>query len=71
MIRKVTWIDSCVNNGWRFDDDFPKPSKVKSIGYIIKETKKYIVLTSSKSDVNSYVGPMAIPRSAIIKMEKI
>ena len=73
---RVEWVDSAQSGGWIFKEDIPFGCKIiTSVGFLIKATEKYISLTAHISDIkgNDYqcCGVMCIPRSCIIKQEKI
>lgn len=70
----IKWIDSCSlsKSGWNPEEDIKQlyPETVHSIGYIFKETKKYITLVAHLGEYHS-MGEICIPKSAIRKRKKI
>lgn len=75
--EKVVWIDSCGSSGavWSYEDnlaDSLKPTEVTSVGYIVKETKKRILIVGHRARNTEQVsGAMAIPTCAIISRVKL
>lgn len=66
-IRVVEWIDSSLQNGQVDKDDFPKPARITSVGFVVEETDDYIVL--ARDDMNhdgDYRGLCAIPKVATL-----
>lgn len=76
----IEWEDSCGSNGrWtEIEDMKPDQPKHKSIGWILQETKRWIVIVPH---ISSYLehpkvaytgqGQMTIPKSAILKKKII
>jgi len=62
---RVTWIDAADYNGWVHSVDNLEPSKIESIGWLVKSRKRYIVIASAVSAYGSMNAPLCIPRSAI------
>ena len=64
----LTWIDSETAMGWhRISDVVITEMKVHSLGYLIKEDDKAVVISTSISENHSCVDPLTIPKCAIIK----
>jgi len=71
----VEWIDSTAIRGWQhgssMTDKYAEPSKICSIGYLIKETKDFITISTSVSNNGNMMDPLTIPKCAITKKKKI
>lgn len=66
-IKTVRWIDSSLQN-WQVDSrEFPKPSTIISIGFIVDETDEYITLARDDMGDGDYRGLCCIPKNAIIE----
>ncbi len=71
---EVTWIDASCLQGWRSDsniDSFDGIPVVTSIGFLQKETKEFINLTSHDADTGDRADIMSIPRSSIKKIRRL
>ena len=71
-IVKVTWIDACSRSGWdslTSPDSLP-PLTTVSVGFLVKQTPKYITLAQS---LNKYQAgeKITIPREIIKKFEDL
>ena len=68
--KRITWIDSAsiTGGGWHDADyaDQIEPLEVKTAGYVVKETKKYITIASHVTE-HQFSGEICIPKSAIKK----
>jgi hypothetical protein len=70
-IVKVKWKDAVnYNNGW-MDIKDAKLVCQTSVGLLIKETKKKIVLAMNVNSNNEFSGVTVIPASWLIKIEII
>lgn len=64
----LEWVDSCSSRGWNYMPDFKDDELiVKSIGFIMKESKKSIVISTSFTHYDSAMDPLTIPKCAIVK----
>ena len=71
-VIRVEWVDSYGGGNWIHKDDLDhKPSNIITVGFVVKETKKHITITSSISDGDGeqYLNPITIPKIAIISTE--
>jgi hypothetical protein len=69
----IDWIDSQTSYGWRqFDarEDGP-PCKIKSIGWLVGETKDTVSISHACSQNGNFADFMTIPRVAIKKIKKV
>jgi len=67
----IEWDDSATEGGWKHPTDIETrdmaPLKCWSIGFLVKDTAKYVTLSHSETeqgDVNAYIS---VPKSAITK----
>ena len=71
---RVDWVDSAFfYEGWKdVNDHIYKLEHCVSVGFVIKETKKKIVLCPHYISRSKHgCGEMAIPKSAIRKIRKL
>lgn len=75
-LELIEWEDSYNNDmSWKLIKDIPDPAPMicASVGWVIKETKKNIIIAPHISDIKEYrtlgttCGCLTIPKSAIIK----
>jgi len=68
----VVWLDSFRVDGWVFSPDI-KPGKIWSLGWVLKDREKYIVLSCSvglaKGEKDQYNSPISIPKSCVISIQ--
>ena len=69
-MKEITWLDSSLQNTQVDKTDFPKPTIIKSLGYVVEDNKEYIVLARDDMGEGDYRGLVAIPKFAIIKEDK-
>ena len=70
---EIEWEDSSgpATGVWhRLNDYDHSPSRCRTLGYVVKETKRYVVVASSVSDADSLSGLITIPKSAIRKRKR-
>lgn len=65
-LRTIKWRDANSYSGW-WDIEDIKPLNVKSTGYVVKETKNYIVLAGSVAENGQINNAISIPKRWIIK----
>lgn len=73
---EVTWEDICTysDNKWRkreFVVDDLTPTNVKTVGYIVKSTKKFLVLASTVSEFDDTLHTIVIPRGTVLSVKKL
>lgn len=67
-VEQITWLDHYSAAGWQdVIDKIPVDYVVNSVGFVINETPKYVVLAQSVSDSNSYAELMHILKINITK----
>lgn len=70
-LYRVHWVDSTSTYGWVLKDDVAEfDLNVYGVGYLIRETADYI-LVSAQVAVECYDAPICIPRRSIISMKEI
>lgn len=68
----IEWLDSHGGEGWIRKEDIDEPKlKIKSVGWLVKEHKDYVILTTSYNDWNSVISQLAIPKIAIVKRRNL
>lgn len=68
----VQWEDSCTLGGWQRQDGNHCVSRITTIGWLVRESKKEMTLTTSMShDSGSVMDALTIPRCAIVKSKKL
>ncbi len=68
---EVTWMDAVSMAEWKSQDDLPKPVRCISRGWLVKETKRYLVTAASvvfKEDgsVDEVSELLAIPKAGMV-----
>ena len=77
-IYKVKWIDVNSESGWEeldasiiWADLSYGLEHCTTVGWIIHETKKYILMAASHNGAGEYGERVMIPKSLIVKKEKL
>lgn len=80
-IYEITWIDTFGYNGWYDEKDIDDKTDIKlkiperHVGYLIKETKKFVILAmgieNENKDFLPYNSPKWIPKGFIIKIKPL
>lgn len=65
----VEWMDAASLSRWHSEDELPTPEKVTTSGFLIKKTRKFIVVCGSCGDdkEETFGDCIAIPSPWIIK----
>lgn len=69
----IQWVDSkSISNRWEYVNDLPsiKPSNCISVGFLLKDKKKYKTLAQSCGS-QTVMGTMTIPTCCILKLTKL
>ena len=62
----IEWDDSQNIQGWMEEKDLSEPTLNKSIGWLVKETDKWVFISSSADlDGPTWIDPLAIPKIVI------
>ena len=70
---KIVWVDSATIDGWvsvDFAESFD-PSECVTVGWVVKKTREYITVTSSRSDTVNYSQLMTIPRKCVTSIKEL
>jgi len=68
----LEWDDARGRNGWFSNDEILNgPFTIKTIGYLVKEDRTHITVTTSISKSDYKVDPLTIPKSTILKRRNI
>lgn len=67
----IKWRDSSTLRGWQHIDGDHSVAEITSIGWVTKETKTAITLTTGISVHGSVCDAITIPREAITKRQKL
>lgn len=68
----IEWLDSHGGEGWVRSEDIDEPKLlIKTIGWLVKEHKDYVILSTSKNEWNSVISQLAIPKVAIVKRKAL
>lgn len=71
--RKIVfleWKDSCHNEGWQKERDSltDRISHCQSVGFLLRSSKKDVLICQSSSDTGNVSETLCIPRSCIEKI---
>ncbi len=67
-IKRVEWIDSKVMDLYQVnEEDDLTPTKIESVGFVVKEDSEYIVLAREKVS-DDWRGVIVIPNVSILKI---
>jgi len=68
----VTWRDSAGTPGWRpIDDREFGVVEIFSVGWLIRQSKAEVTITTSLSEGGRALDVLTIPREAITKMKRL
>jgi hypothetical protein len=69
----VRWEDHASESGWSIiDETFHTLCTVNTVGWVVRNDKKYITLSFMKQEYNNVVGDrLTIIKSCITKIKKI
>ena len=69
----VVWIDSSGNGSWVYGEEIGSldPCMCISVGFLVKKTKKKIVIVQSLGETDGVNATIAIPVSTIICKGKV
>ena len=76
-IERVVWVDSSSpsDSSWLQDDEidefFGHPLKCLTVGINVRESKKVLVLASSRSSFGQVYGVISIPKVAIVSRKRL
>ena len=62
----LEWDDSQNIQGWMEEKDLSEPTLNRTIGWLVKETKDWVFISSSADlDGPTWIDPLAIPKVVI------
>lgn len=67
----VDWVDAVASAGWTDDGDAPKPVRVRSVGFKVRESKDYVVLATSVDGDVQHNATITIPSGMITKARRV
>lgn len=67
----VKWRDSASLAGWKHISTQHSVSEITSIGWMIRQDKRSLTLTTSISDCASTMDAITIPREAVTRMTRL
>ena len=68
----VDWLDSQSYRGWQHQNEGFEPARCRSIGFVVREDKKSLTLTTSRAlDNPDVMDPLTIPKGAITRRRKV
>lgn len=71
----IEWLDaiSAPKSGWKSVEKVSnaKPAVIKSVGWVLKRTKTYVILVSSLTDDGDCDGDTVIPVSMLTKVTRL
>lgn len=71
-LRKVTWIDSASQGGWRrLNETDNDPVVVESVGYVLYNNAKAITLVQSVAKHGDVNACMTIPKACVQSIRRI
>lgn len=66
----IEWVDSSSTRGWNYMPEFKDQELiVVSIGFLLKETKSDVTISTSYTPYGSAMDPLTIPRCSIKKLK--
>ena len=65
----IEWQDSVSTRGWHPPSD-DGPDRIVSLGLVAREDESCVVISTSAGTTGHYADQMAIPRAAILRMER-
>jgi hypothetical protein len=71
-VVEVCWQDACTTSRWRSRADYLKlatPAHCRTVGYILKQTKKSITVIQTQGDNEDLNASMTIPMDWVTKIK--
>ena len=68
---EVLWDDSATAGHWQEADLKSKPMKCRTAGYLLRETKKYVVIALTVASDGGTISPLAIPKGCITRRRRL
>lgn len=73
-VVEVHWVDACTTSRWRSRKDYlalATPANCRTVGYILKQTKKSITVVQTQGDNEDMNGSMTIPMGWVEKVRRL
>ena len=71
FLEFIKWKDHCSfsDAGWRSEEQLKElqPTTILSVGFVIYETPKYLLLAATASDQGNFCSDLCIIKSTIVK----
>ncbi len=67
----IEWDDSQSNHGWRSIEEVDEVAGIKSAGFLLREGKNTVTISTSVDEYLHFIDQLTIPRSAIRKIKKV
>lgn len=67
----VTWVDSTIKQGWRYQRDQLTLATIQSLGYVVEKTRDVLVLTTSIGSNGATLADLHIPVKAILDLRPL
>jgi hypothetical protein len=66
----IEWLDNSCHHGWHDADGEFGPMQIESVGWIVKEDKQTIVISTSWTENDCVTEPLTILRACIERMDE-
>lgn len=70
-IVAVLWDDATEVGGWGDDEYEPKPCPILSVGFLVKRTKRHLILAQDLAHDGQVCGRGQIPSGMVMGIKKI
>jgi len=67
----IEWMDAFSDEGWKSDDEIETVFRCSSIGYLIKEDKNSVCISTTMGRNGQCIDPLSIPKGMITKRKRI
>ena len=64
----VEWKDAATSSGWNYKEDTGLMN-VRSVGWLVKQDKTTLTITTSQSKYGKFLDPLSIPKHSISQMK--
>jgi len=72
ICEHISWVDSMAFDGWNRLNTIDKGEGIiKSIGWVIYEDKRILILSAHKASNKQHNGCLKIPKRSILKRKRI
>ena len=68
---EIEWDDSASPSHWQEPNATSKPMKCRTAGYLLRETRTYVVVASTVARDGGTMAPLAIPKGCITKRRRL